>query len=58
MTAITRCRLIWISDTHVGSRGRTVDVLPDFLHHNESLRRNLVGEIVDGCRPFAPPQPA
>lgn len=46
MTAINRCRSVWISDTHLGTRSRKVDFLRDFLRHNES----------DYPRPVAPPE--
>lgn len=48
MTAINRYRSIWISDTHLGTRGCKVDYLLDFLRHNESDYLYLVGDIVDG----------
>jgi UDP-2,3-diacylglucosamine pyrophosphatase LpxH len=48
MTAINRYRSIWISDTHLGTRGCKVDFLLDFLRHNESDYLYLVGDIVDG----------
>ena len=48
MAAINRFRSIWISDTHLGTRGCKVDFLLDFLRHNESDYLYLVGDIVDG----------
>ena len=48
MTIINRYRSIWISDTHLGTRGCKVDFLLDFLRHNESDYLYLVGDIVDG----------
>jgi hypothetical protein len=48
MTANNRYRSIWISDTHLGTRGCKADFLRDFLRHNESAYLYLVGDIVDG----------
>jgi UDP-2,3-diacylglucosamine pyrophosphatase LpxH len=43
-------RTIWISDTHLGTRGCKADFLLDFLRHTESDRLYLVGDIIDGWR--------
>jgi UDP-2,3-diacylglucosamine pyrophosphatase LpxH len=45
-----RVRTIWISDTHLGSRGSNADYLLEFIkaHHCETLY--LVGDIIDGWR--------
>lgn len=45
-----RYRSIFISDVHLGSRGAQVDLLLDFLRHNEADAWYLVGDIVDGWR--------
>ncbi|HWF62974.1 MAG TPA: UDP-2,3-diacylglucosamine diphosphatase [Rhizomicrobium sp.] len=41
-------RTIFISDTHLGTRGCKAEVLADFLAHNECSTLFLVGDIVDG----------
>ncbi len=41
-------RTIFISDTHLGTRGCKADMLADFLHHNSCDTLYLVGDIVDG----------
>lgn len=41
-------RTIWISDTHLGSRGCKAEFLLDFLQHNHAEHIYLVGDIVDG----------
>lgn len=41
-------RTIWISDTHLGTRGCKAELLCDFLRHNECDLLYLVGDIVDG----------
>jgi UDP-2,3-diacylglucosamine pyrophosphatase LpxH len=43
-----RHRTIFISDTHLGTRGCKAEALGDFLAHNESDTLYLVGDIVDG----------
>lgn len=43
-------RTIWISDTHLGTRGCKAELLLDFLKHTESEKLYLVGDIVDGWR--------
>lgn len=43
-------RTIWISDTHLGTRGCKADLLLDFLQHNDSDLLYLVGDIIDGWR--------
>lgn len=48
MPATGRYRAIWISDTHLGTRGCKADFLLDFLRHNDSDYLYLVGDIVDG----------
>jgi UDP-2,3-diacylglucosamine pyrophosphatase LpxH len=45
-----RYRTIFISDTHLGSRGCQAELLLDFLKHNEAETYYLVGDIVDGWR--------
>jgi UDP-2,3-diacylglucosamine pyrophosphatase LpxH len=41
-------RTIFISDTHLGTRGCKAEALADFLVHNECETLFLVGDIVDG----------
>lgn len=48
MTAINRYRSIWISDTHLGTKGCKAEFLLDFFRHNESDYLYLVGDIIDG----------
>lgn len=43
-----RHRTIFISDTHLGTRGCKADALADFLAHNDCTTLFLVGDIVDG----------
>ena len=45
-----RCRAIFLSDIHLGTRGCQAELLLDFLRHNESDYLYLVGDIVDGWR--------
>src|SRR5215510_9171730 len=45
-----RHRTIWISDTHLGTRGCKAELLLNFLVHNECEMLYLVGDIVDGWR--------
>ena len=44
----TRHRTIFISDTHLGTRGCKAEALADFLAHNACDTLYLVGDIVDG----------
>lgn len=48
MSDIRHCRAIWISDTHLGTRGCKAEFLLDFLRHHEADYLYLVGDIVDG----------
>src|SRR5450432_1699601 len=41
-------RTIFISDTHLGTRGCKAEALADFLAHNDCATLFLVGDIVDG----------
>lgn len=41
-------RTIWISDTHLGSKGCQAALLLDFLQHNTAEQLYLVGDIIDG----------
>jgi UDP-2,3-diacylglucosamine pyrophosphatase LpxH len=41
-------RTIFISDTHLGTRGCKAEALADFLAHNQCGTLFLVGDIVDG----------
>jgi UDP-2,3-diacylglucosamine pyrophosphatase LpxH len=43
-----RHRTIFVSDTHLGTRGCKAEALADFLAHNECDTLFLVGDIVDG----------
>ena len=43
-----RHRTIFISDTHLGTRGCKAEALADFLAHNDCTTLFLVGDIVDG----------
>ncbi len=45
---VNRHRTIFISDTHLGTRGCKAGALADFLAHNECEMLYLVGDIVDG----------
>jgi UDP-2,3-diacylglucosamine pyrophosphatase LpxH len=45
-----RYRTIFISDTHLGTRGCKAELLADFLSHNDCQTLYLVGDIVDGWR--------
>lgn len=47
MRRLNRHRTIWLSDVHLGSRACRVDLLLDFLHHNDCDLLYLVGDIVD-----------
>jgi len=47
---VTQYRAIWISDTHLGTKGCKAEFLLDFLKHNECDELYLVGDIVDGWR--------
>ena len=47
-TCFARHRTIFISDTHLGTRGCKAEALADFLAHNECDTLFLVGDIVDG----------
>jgi len=47
---IRRHRTIFISDTHLGTRGCKAELLADFLAHNDCRTLYLVGDIVDGWR--------
>jgi len=45
-----RYRTIWISDTHLGTRGCNAALLLEFLQHNDCDHLYLVGDIIDGWR--------
>jgi UDP-2,3-diacylglucosamine pyrophosphatase LpxH len=49
-TRFNRHRTIFISDTHLGTRGCKAEALADFLAHNDCATLFLVGDIVDGWR--------
>lgn len=46
----TAYRTIWISDTHLGTKGCRADLLLDFLQSHDCERLYLVGDIIDGWR--------
>jgi UDP-2,3-diacylglucosamine pyrophosphatase LpxH len=48
MDKTRRYRSIWLSDTHLGTRGCKADFLLDFLTSCESDYLYLVGDIIDG----------
>ena len=43
-------RAIFISDTHLGTRGCHSEFLADFLHKSSCQHLFLVGDIIDGWR--------
>jgi len=43
-------RTLFVSDTHLGTRGCKAELLADFLLHNDCQTLYLVGDIVDGWR--------
>ena len=43
-----RHRAIWISDTHLGTKGCKAEFLLDFLRRNDAEYLYLVGDIIDG----------
>ncbi|MDH2432195.1 UDP-2,3-diacylglucosamine diphosphatase [Pokkaliibacter sp. MBI-7] len=43
-------RSIWISDTHLGSKGCQAELLTEFLKHHDCEQLYLVGDIIDGWR--------
>ncbi|MFM5924886.1 MAG: UDP-2,3-diacylglucosamine diphosphatase [Novosphingobium sp.] len=45
-----KCRTVWISDVHLGTRGCNAELLLDFLRAIECETLYLVGDIVDGWR--------
>lgn len=50
MARPTRHRTIWLSDTHLGSPACRIELLLDFLEHNQADQLYLVGDIVDLAR--------
>jgi len=48
--SIRHHRTIFISDTHLGTRGCKAELLADFLNRNQCQTLFLVGDIVDGWR--------
>jgi UDP-2,3-diacylglucosamine pyrophosphatase LpxH len=46
----TSYRTVFISDTHLGTRGARADFLADFLRRVDCERLFLVGDIIDGWR--------
>lgn len=50
LRGVTRYRAVWISDTHLGTKGCKSEFLLDFLRHTECETLYLVGDIVDGWR--------
>ncbi|WP_305856274.1 UDP-2,3-diacylglucosamine diphosphatase [Balneatrix alpica] len=45
-----RVRTIWISDTHLGTRGCQAELLTEFLKSHDCQQLFLVGDIIDGWR--------
>ncbi len=43
-------KTIFISDTHLGSRGAKAEFLAEFLKYNQCEKLYLVGDIIDGWR--------
>ncbi|NBR62449.1 MAG: UDP-2,3-diacylglucosamine diphosphatase, partial [Actinobacteria bacterium] len=41
---------IFISDTHLGSKGCQADILNNFLKHNTCHQLYLIGDIIDGWK--------
>ena len=49
-TAIRRYRSVFISDVHLGTRGRQAELLLDFIRHMDCETLYLVADIVDGWK--------
>src|SRR5882757_312199 len=49
-TVAVSYRTVFISDTHLGTRGCRADFLADFLRSMRCERLYLVGDIIDGWR--------
>ncbi len=47
---VLRCRTLFISDVHLGTRGAQAEALLEFLRAHEADTIYLVGDIVDGWR--------
>ena len=47
---IKRYKTIFISDTHLGSKGAKAEFLAEFLKYNQCEKLYLVGDIIDGWR--------
>lgn len=50
LRGVSKYRTVWISDTHLGTRGCKAEYLLDFLRHTDCETLYLVGDIVDGWR--------
>jgi len=48
LSRVRRYRTIFISDTHLGTRGCKAERLADFLAHNDCDTLYLIGDIIDG----------
>ena len=48
LSRVRRYRSIFISDTHLGTRGCKAERLADFLAHNDCDTLYLIGDIIDG----------
>lgn len=46
-TATVRCRTLFLSDVHLGTRACQAEALLDFLRHHEADEIYLVGDIID-----------
>jgi len=49
-TPALRCRTIFISDVHLGTKGCQAEMLLDFIRRSQCERLYLVGDIVDGWK--------
>lgn len=47
---LARYRTVWVSDTHLGTKGCRADLLLEFLRSFEAETLYLVGDIIDGWR--------
>lgn len=47
---VAEYRTVWISDTHLGTKGCKAELLLDFLKHTRCETLYLVGDIIDGWR--------
>ena len=45
-----KCRTVWISDVHLGTRDCKDELLLDFLKHHRAEQLYLVGDFIDGWK--------